>query len=254
MSVWFAIPSIRPEGGTIPLWRKQGYRVAVLRQGPLLTNCELQMPTDQYKGWAPSINILAKWILEHDPKAEWIVTGGDDYEPDMNHTAEEIGKECSRYFASLSEMYLPRPLWRPDTSTLGIMQPTGDRWGDTINSRNTYGENRGAYIDRIAGSPWMGRAWCEFAYGGNGPMFVQYKHMYADEELREVAVKFGVYWERRDLIQLHKHWGRRHGDEFADFADCPDFLHQVNTPQHWSESKALFDARKAQGWPGSGIL
>ncbi len=244
-NVWFAIPSIRPEGGTIPLWRKQGYRVAVLRQGRLLTDCELQIPTDQYKGWAPSVNILAKWILEHDPKAEWIVTGGDDYEPDLAYEAQEIGDQCTRYFGALLS---------PENATLGVMQPVGDRWGDTTASRKTYGDNRGAYIDRIAGSPWMGRAWCEGSYEGNGPMYAGYKHMYADEELKEVAEKLGVYWARRDLTQLHKHWGRRPGDEFASMTDCPDFLLPVNTPQHWQESMALFVYRKTNGWPGSGIL
>ncbi len=227
------------------MWRKQGYRVAVLRQGPLLTDCELQIPTGEYKGWAPSVNILAKWILEHDPTAQWIVTGGDDYEPDMEHTAEEIGDQCTGYFGALLSS---------ENATLGIMQPVGDRWGDTPTSRKTYGENRGAYIDRIAGSPWMGRAWCEESYEGNGPMYAGYKHMYADEELKEVAEKLGVYWPRRDLTQLHKHWGRRPGDEFASMTDCPDFLLPVNTPQHWQESMALFVYRKTNGWPGSGIL
>jgi hypothetical protein len=242
MSVWFAIPSIREGGGTIPLWRKQGYNVAVLRMGNILPDVQWQVLVGDYKGWAPSVNWLTKDILERDPKAEWIVTGGDDYEPDMRYSAEQIGQSCSLYFQALRGY------------RFGVMQPTGDRWGDTEMARKQYGENRGAYIDRIAGSPWFSRSWCQLAYQGNGPMFAGYKHMYADEELKEVAEAMGVYWPRRDLTQLHKHWGRRPGDQFADFADCPDFLHQVNTPQHWHESKALFDARKLAGWPGAGIL
>ncbi len=250
MSVWLAIPSIRPNGGTIPLWRERGYNVAVLRQGDPI-DCELQIPTGEYKGWAPSVNILAKWIIEHDQSAEWIVTGGDDYEPDMAKMPEEIARECSEYFRK----YVP---WvgdvpRPDLTdeTFGVMQPTGDRWGDTPTSRKQYGENRGAYIDRIAGSPWMGREWCNRAYQGNGPMFAGYRHMYADEELKEVAENLGVYWPRRDLVQLHRHWGRKPGDEFAQITDCPDFLLPVNTPQHWHESQKIFVERKAAGWPGS---
>jgi hypothetical protein len=81
-----------------------------------------------------------------------------------------------------------------------------------------------------------------------------YRHMYADEELKEVATAQGVYWPRRDLIQMHHHWGRRPGDDFASIADCPDFLRPVNTVQHWHESKNLFDARKRLGWPGSAAL
>ncbi len=243
MSVWYCIPSIRLNGGTIPLWRQMGYKVAVLRQGDPI-DCELQIPTGEYRGWAPSVNLLAKWVVEHDRSALWIVTGGDDYEPDQAKTPEQIAFECFEHFVN------PHPGGCFLDATFGVMQPVGDRWGDTPASRKQYGENRGAYIDRIAGSPWFGREWVNRAYGGNGPMFAGYRHMYADEELLEVATKLGVYWPRRDLIQLHQHWGRRPGDEFATMADCPDFLHQVNTPQHWHESQKIFVERKAAGWPG----
>lgn len=240
MSVWFVIPSIRPGGGTIPLWRKMGYKVAVLRQGEPI-ECDMQILTGEYKGWAPSVNILAKWVVNHDSSAEWVVTGGDDYEPDVSRPPTFIAEECKSYFRCVKRQW---------DVTFGVMQPVGDRWGDTPQSRTMYGENRGAYIDRIAGSPWFGREWVKRAYGGNGPMYEGYKHMYADEELKEVAEKLGVYWPRRDLIQLHQHWGR-HGDgSFGNIMDCPDFMLPWNTPQHWHESKKIFDERKAAGWPG----
>src|SRR5882757_7278508 len=100
MSVWYAIPSIRPNGGTIPLWRKMGYKVACLRQGDLI-DCELQIPTSEHKGWAPSVNILAKWVVENDPTAEWIVTGGDDYEPDMSREPWSIAMDCDFHFRTV---------------------------------------------------------------------------------------------------------------------------------------------------------
>jgi len=245
MSVWFCIPSIRPNGGTIPLWRERGYKVACLRQGDLI-DCELLIPTGEYRGWAPSVNILAKAVVEMDPTAEWIVTGGDDYEPDMNRPPDVIGAECWEHFRDLAAVH-GGSLY--DT-TFGVMQPTGDRWGDTPATRKQYGENRGAYLDRIAGSPWMGREWVKRAYGGRGPMHAGYRHMYADEELKEVAEKLGVYWARRDIMQMHRHWGRIAGEEFGDIKDCPDFLLPVNTPQHWHESQRLFVERKAAGSPG----
>ncbi len=248
MSVWFVIPSIRPNGGTIPLWRKMGYKVAVLRQGEPI-DCEVQIQTDQYRGWAPSVNLLAKFVIEKDPLAEWIVTGGDDYEPDMSADPDAIGQQCWNHFCDLN-LIERKPNPNDNDVTFGVMQPTGDRWGDTPQSRAFYGEGRGAYIDRIAGSPWFGREWVKRAYGGNGPMHEGYKHMYADEELKEVAEKLGVYWPRRDLIQLHQHWGREPGDTPGDFRKCPDFLLPVNTPQHWHESKKIFEERKAAGWPG----
>ncbi len=257
MSVWFVLPSIRPNGGTIPLWRERGYKVACLRQGEPI-ECEMQIMTGEYKGWAPSINLLAKWVVEHDQHAEWIVTGGDDYEPDMSTTPDEIARQCAQHFIVAPMMKakgdyaaLVKGLHSPIEPTFGVMQPTGDRWGDTPATRALFGENRGAYIDRIAGSPWMGREWVKRVYGGNGPMCADYFHMYADEELLEVATKLGVYWPRRDLIQLHQHWGRKPEGEYATAKDIPDFLQQVNTQQHWHESKKIFDERKAAGWPGS---
>ena len=237
---WFCIPSIRENGGTIPLWRERGYKVACLRQGDLI-DCELLIPTGEYKGWAPSVNILAKAVVEMDRHADWIVTGGDDYQPDMEKDPVWIANECWCHF------HQTKPCNDP---TFGVMQPTGDRWGDSPATRKQYGENRGAYLDRIAGSPWMGREWVKRAYGGKGPMHAGYRHMYADEELKEVAEKLGVYWARRDIVQLHKHWGRIAGEEFGDIKDCPDFLLPVNTPQHWHESQRLFVERKANGWPG----
>ncbi len=238
MSVWFVIPSIRPNGGTIPLWRKMGYKVAVLRQGEPI-DCEVQIQTDQYRGWAPSVNLLAQFVIEKDRKAQWIVTGGDDYEPDMSLSPNEIAFQCASHFSNEGGMCL-----------MGVMQPTGDRWGDTPQSRAMYGEKRGAYIDRIAGSPWFGREWVKRAYGGNGPMYEGYKHMYADEELKEVAEKLGVYWPRRDLIQLHQHWGRQPGDKPGNMADCPDFMRPYNTSEHWYEASKMFSERKAAGFPG----
>jgi hypothetical protein len=264
MSVWFAIPSCRPEVEAEPVlakWRERGYRIALLRQGEEV-QADVAIPTDRYLGWAPSINILVRFILEHDPEAEWIVSGGDDTEPDPRHTAEEIAKECSLHFlkaawpmcwrwaggyetpeeaiaAGAYAEQKPQALWSSELariySTFGVMQPTGDLklWP-------------GSAIDKFAGSPWMGREFCKRMYGGNGPMFDGYHHMFSDEELQEVAVKLGVFWQRPDLIHKHMHWGR----PGVSRAGIPDFLRNVNSPAHWNESKALFTARKAAGFPG----
>ncbi len=222
MSVWFAIPSARPAeeaAKRLVKWADQGYRIALLRQGEPVP-AHLAIPTDHYLGWAQSTNVLAREILKADPEAEWIVGGGDDYLPDLTHRAEDIARECTEHFGG----------------TFGLMQPTGDRWGPAPDR---------AYIDGIAGSPWMGREWCRRMYGGEGPMFGGYLHMFGDEELQNVAIKLGVFWQRRDLVQFHDHWGRNGRRE-----DMPDFLRPVNTAQHWSESQRLFNRRRAAGWPG----
>lgn len=195
-----------------------GYKVALLRQGEPVA-ADLLIPTDRYLGWAESTNILAREILKTDPRAEWIVGGGDDYIPDLAHRAEEIGRQCTEHFGG----------------TFGVMQPTGDRWGPSPSK---------AYIDGIAGSPWMGREWCRRMYGGRGPMFPGYHHMFGDEELQCVAIKLGVFWQRRDLIQFHDHWGRQPGH------NIPAFLQPVNTSKHWNDSQRLFVGRRNTGWPG----
>jgi len=221
MSIWFAIPSVRPideAAKVLAMWRQQGYKIALLRQGDPVA-ADLPIPTDRYLGWARSINRLARAIFAIDPDAEWIVSGGDDCHPDLAHSAEEIGRQCTEHFGG----------------TFGVMQPTGDRWGEGTD---------GATIDRIAGSPWLGREWCERAYQGTGPLTEAYFHNYADEELQNVAIRAGVFWQRPDLIQHHAHWARKHPQ------NRPAFAEYING-REYHEARAIFQSRRAQGFPGS---
>jgi len=241
MSVWFCIPSARPAAEAEPVfeqWQRMGYRVAVLRQGEAVKHTDIQISTPTYKGWARSINKLVKTILKHDEDVDWAVSGGDDTLPDPDHTAEEIAAECSNYFSTRallrglsSDAEFAKGCPGPKAATMGVMQPTGDlrAWP---NSR----------IDTFAGSPWLGREWCRRAYGGNGPLFAGYHHCWADEELQAVAIKLGVFWQREDLTHAHLHYLRdnRHPPAYAAIIACD-----------YSDSRALFEQRKAAGWPGS---
>lgn len=260
MSVWFVIPSKRPVAEARPCfeaWSKMGYRIAMARQradGIVdgdYTHDPLVMEVSGYRGWARSVNLLVGIVMARHPEAEWFVTGGDDYFPDPTKRAEEIAQECSAYFArlhagpeaaagvDLSDKRLAAACDGLLRRTFGVMQPTGDRWGE---------RNGIATIDRIAGSPWMGREFCRRMYHGSGPMYNGYYHNFADEELQCVAEKLGVFWQRRDLTQEHRHWARPRGD----WRDAPDWAHKINNPQFsdWDKSKALFAARKAAGFPG----
>jgi hypothetical protein len=224
MSVYFAIPSCRPAAEAKPVlakWRAAGYRIALLRQGELL-DADITIPTDQYLGWASSINILARFILDHDPGAQWIVSGGDDTLPDPYRTAEEIARECIEHFS---------PGWESD-STFGVMQPVGDLklWP-------------GSAIDKFAGSPWMGREFCERMYQGNGPVYDGYHHNWADEELQEVAIKLGVFWQRPDLTHRHNHWMRA-----GESRPQPPSWSAI--AQDYQTYHRLFRTRKAAGFPG----
>jgi hypothetical protein len=95
----------------------------------------------------------------------------------------------------------------------------------------------------------MGREFCRRMYHGSGPMYNGYYHNFADEELQNVAQKLGVFWQRRDLIQEHRHWARPRGD----VRDMPEWAQKINDPRlsDWDKSKALFAVRKAGGFPGS---
>lgn len=239
MSIWVVMPSCRPvteAEDCLSRWRKMGYKIAVLRQGSPV-QADLHLPAAEYAGWGRAINLLAKDVLRLDPAASWIVGAADDYWPDPEALPERIAQDCQLHFASASDRH----------GLFGVMQPTGDRWGDTQSTRNTFGEDRGAEIDRIAGSPWMGREWCERAYQGKGPMPDCYRHLYIDEELQEVATKLGVFWQRRDLIQYHNHPCRKEGYEVYG----KGHLAPLYSPEAWTKERTLFESRKAAGFLGS---
>lgn len=242
MSVWYVIPSKRPLAEAekcLQAWKDMGYEVAILRETDdgRPESADICLPVKDYIGWPRSVNLLVANIMANDPGAKWFVTGGDDYFPDPTKRADQIAAECSELFGAV--LMLPSADAYPKHSTFGVMQPTGDRWGER------YGI---ATIDRIAGSPWMGREFCRRMYHGSGPLYNGYYHNFADEELQCVAQKLGVFWQRRDLNQEHRHWARPRGD----WRDAPEWAHKINHPAQsdWDKSKALFAARKAAGFPG----
>lgn len=227
MAVWLALPSKRsPEeaGPLLELWKRQGYKIALWRDsGDPEIRADLVITQQHYPGYAQAVNGLVWEVLRYDPSCDWVVTGGDDTEPDLAHTAEEIAAQCCEHFSG----------------TFGIMQPTGDRYA-------------GGCIDRIAGSPWIGREYCERVNGGRGPLWPEYAHMFVDEEAKWVAEKLGVYWQRPDLIHLHHHFMRASNDlnSHAVQTQPPPHLVEANSAAHWEKYKAIFEARKAAGFPG----
>ncbi len=281
MSVWYAAPSKRPPEVVEPLlakWRERVYKIAIMvdapsawhvgdteayvvmrpAEGSSLTHvaklfdgpvADLLIAAERYPGYAVAANTLIAEILIKDKDAEFIVCAGDDIEPDPHHTAEEIAQECSDHFVEalnrevnrrfgLSEPFFREPV---GARTFGVMQPTGDRWGDA----------QGPYIDRVAGSPWIGREFARRMYQGQGPYWPEYRHQFVDEELQAVAIKMGVFWQRPDLTQHHAHWGRaRAGERMAPSERMPAFLAEANSADHWRKYKGIFEARKAAGFPG----
>lgn len=237
------LPSARPVAevnARMDKWRAQGYKVALWRDAAkdwFGTNrtaywqdcdagferpiADTTIVSRWYPGYSEAVNYMADWILGTlDPHCDWIVATGDDTDPDPNHAADNIAFQCGEYFIS----------------TFGVMQPTGDDWRDA----------QGRIIERIAGSPWLGREWCLRINGGRGPLWPEYTHCFADEELQHVATKLGVFWQRPDLTHYHDHWARPRGNP----ADMPAFLSEATSPQHWQKYGQLFTERLAAGFPG----
>ena len=241
VSVWLTIPAARPEAeSTVPLWTKMGYRTALMRDpGAPPINADLVLVAE-YPGYYEAVNRLVKLVLDSDPACNWCVAGGDDVLPDLDRAPKDIAWECEIHFLrELDGQY------DDYGSSFGVMQPTGDRWLEDHYRRQVPDEP--AHIDRICGSPWLGREFCLRINQGRGPFWPEYFHMFGDEEMQNVTKRLGILWQRRDLVHLHQHWARARS--LAD--DMPAFLTRANSPEEWQCSQTLFNARKATGFPGS---
>jgi hypothetical protein len=246
--VWLTIPSKKPAPEAqvvIDRWRARGYRAAIWRDaGDAPVDCDLLL-TGEYPGYARAVNALALEAVKRG--AEWCVVAGDDIDPDPTHDPSQVAFECGRHFGEEQRVYRMEPTLhstlgphdgRFPWSTFGVMQPTGDRWGADRNDKNFCGS---AYADRVCGSAWYGAEYVRRMYGGAGPLWPGWFHMYSDEEGQEVAILMGVLWQRRELTQMHNHWGRTTGR-------MPDYLKRANA--EFSAARELFAQRKAAGFPG----
>lgn len=226
---WFCIPSARPVAEVAPIvkaWKDQGYGVALLRSftSPDIPDVDVLVKEPVYPGYAESVNYLARLVLNTYPEVDWIVAGGDDTFPDPNKTGDEIAEELYGEFVGRWSAIGGR-----DAATFGVMQPTGDPWSD----------NQGRIIERIAGSPWMGREWCRRANAGKGPMWPEFRHMYGDEFLQLYAQHLGVFLQRPDLLHHHAHAQR------GGVGKPAGHMKEWNSQAHWVESKAIFERLKA---------
>lgn len=264
MSVWLTIPSSRPAQEANPVllkWRAQGYRIALWCDSS--TDAEAKLAdfwrVGDYPGYAVAVNQLVLAITELDQQAEWFVIGGDDTYPDPHKRADEIARQCCEHFGYQAAYKAKCNVITPETvtdtysrmgalqhayvygSTFGVMQPTGDRYAN-------------GQIDRICGSAWIGREFARRVNQGRGPLWPEYTHMFVDEELQEVAKKYGVLWQRPDLTQLHIQYCRESAaiDSGAVEGRHPEHIsHDGYTPEHWVKYQRLFLERRMAGFPGS---
>ncbi len=239
-NVWCCIPSARPVPEVTvwcEKWRAQGYKIALWRDTERVDAADLCVVAP-YPGYSQAANALIKLVLDSDAECDWCVCCGDDTNPDPNKSAHEIAMECGFHFGAVHGCVEGDFLLQ---STFGVVQPTGDRWGDDAFSRARW-PDAPAMIDRICGSPWIGREFATRINGGAGPWWPEYQHNWADEEMQNVALSLGVLWQRRDLTHYHDHARRKGG---------PWQAHQKHFDADYTRMKPLFEKRKAAGFPGS---
>jgi len=256
MPTWVCVPSARPVAEVrawAAHWHERGYKVALWRDRaePELKTCQIDWLTiDTYPGYAQAANSLIASVLKVDPSCDWCVATGDDTFPDMGHRADEIASQCSEHFRKLAlskllgdrkECFIAAMEDGVKLQTFGVCQPTGDRFAE-------------GSIDRICGSPWLGREFCRRINQGRGPFWPEYTHCFGDEELQNVAEKLGILWQRRDLIHYHQHYTRVPGRDIGQVKAPPPHLVEATSAAHWVKYKALFEKRKAEGFPGSAPL
>lgn len=263
MSVWLCCPSARPVAevnARMQKWRDMGYKIALWRDTTTgeYPECDRLIISSQWPGVYVAWNTLVANVFRTQPDCDWVVCAGDDTDPDPTKRADDIAAECSHLFGAQQMRFVQSVRFleggaQEDTpptyhSTFGVMQPTGDRWGEDEAMARHMWPDAPAYIDRICGSPWIGREFARRVNGGRGPWWPEYRHMHGDEELQAVAKSLGVLWQRPDLTHHHDHC-RRDG-----VARTPEFLVEAYGPEHWAKYSKLFAERKAAGFPGHEVI
>lgn len=229
MSVWYCIPTADPvkAGKSFARWQAMGYKCAALTDGPAsapsIAQYDIHFHNQNYLGWPHATNWLGDRVLSLFRDVQWIVAGGDDMDPDPNKRADEIAAECAAHFAELGL-----------SPTDGVMQPTGDRWGLDASGR--------VAAERICGSPWLGRAFCESRAGK--PFDESFFHFFADEKLHDELIGTPRLWQRPDLTHFHHHWHRTGAERPA---------HMSRAAELWGKDLATFQAWKDQEVDGVAV-
>jgi len=223
MSVWMVMPTAAPieqAQRCARAWVDAGYRLAIATDKATrrVLPAELVVQHHRYPGYAASVNDLVGQVLACDAKCRVIVAAADDVWPDPGLRAAEIEAQFCEHFGG----------------TMGVMQPSGHAdWCE--------------HADRLAWSPWLGRKFCLRANGGCGPLWPEYHHLYVDRELRLMAERLGIFWDRPDLTQCHDTWRKR-------VPRPPRPAHLEHVAEHTEADALLFAKREATGFPGSELM
>ena len=223
MTVWMVMPSAAPLAQAklcVMTWKAQKYRVAIACEDDRTVGADWVLPQAEYPGYANSVNKLVKAILEFDPDAAAVVAAADDLFPDPSRTAGQIAHDLYNRHGGMF-----------------VVQGIADPW--------TLGTSEVPQSARVAGSPWLSRAWCERGYLGNGPLWGEYWHSFVDNDLAEVSAKLGVMRWDSAIGHRHEHF-LRHGR--------PVPAYSAHAYARFADDQAIFERRKAAGFPDSDLL
>lgn len=226
-SVWYAIPCANYSMAlkTLPVWKSKGYKIALLCDQDRAIPEAIRVTADviitpwsraNFKGYPAAV----KYLIDHAIPASVpvIVCGGDDMYPDPNFSAGQVRMAFESVFPDL----------------FGVMQPCGDKLGWQESTQNHAAE-------RICGSPILGRRFIDEANSGLGPFWPGYFHMFCDEELFNVSKLLGCLNQAKGLTHYHEHWTRTGSGQ-------PEHMNKAQAM--WDADKALFEKRRAAGFPG----
>jgi hypothetical protein len=211
MKVTVAFPTANADAADSVLheWRRMGYRTAVLIDpGMRRPAADVVIIESDWRGYAAAMNRLS-----YDLRGSFdiLVAAADDLLPDVDQPAACIAETYCDMFPQLD----------------GVMQPTGDRYGQT---------------GPAAVSPWIGARFIAHRYGGRGPYWPGYHHLFCDTELAEVARRRECYAEVATVAQYHRHWSRGHEDTLPAHR-------RAEIVARARLDRELFEARLSHGFP-----
>lgn len=220
--VWLTLPSanIGMAKKTFPVWRSKGYKIAAIvpdkfkiEYSSLTDIMILESQIGEYQGWPKAVNHLSKLLINYDIT----IAAGDDMYPDPNYEAYQLHLQFVRHFGG----------------TFGVMQPYGDKFGSMGCET----------CEQICGSAWLGKEFRQKINKGNGPLWEEYWHMWADTELYQVATKYNCLWIRGDLTQYHEHRLRK----------SHNFQPTIPTG-NTKKAQQLYETRKKMNFPGTEFI
>lgn len=176
--LWIIYPTGNAVAGAnaAAAWHDAGLKVACMVDSDSeWIDCDLLKVADQFPGYVPAQNLLAREAF--DAGAEAVLIGADDIYPGRNANADAILQHYREALPALD----------------GAMQCTGD-WYDAM-----------AWC---APFPVIGKAW----HQTRGAYHPGYRHYFADQDLKEHAQLLGKFVECPDIAIEHRHFTRGHAD------------------------------------------